>query len=105
MSIQQDDSVRNRPLSFEEVNKVNDEFRTFEERRRKLLELLYGKDADQRRGVPTKWLDNDSLIAAQSLVDSRVAKFDWSADRRDECIRARNWYLRRPISIEKLAAH
>lgn len=98
-------------LTFAEVNEVNATFRTFEERRLKLIELLYGKNVrwspttrGRNRWIPTRWLNDESLIAAQSLVDTHVAKFERSPDRSGECIRPRNWLLPRPISIEKLAA-
>lgn len=88
---------------FEDVEAVNKTFRTFEERRRKLLELMYGKDAKDKCSVPTKWLDEDSLVAAQSLVDSHVAKFVLNKDGKSgELIRPRNWVFRRPGSIERL---
>ena len=94
-------------VPFASVKEANTGFRTFEERRLILLRLLYGEAAKQRNCIPTKWLDRDSLIAAQSLVDSGVAKYDHSAD--GEVIRTRNWIRRHipfgmSLSLSKLAS-
>ncbi len=65
-------------VSFEEVNQANVEYMTLAERRRKLLQILKdceGLEHNKAIGLPLKWLTNDSRIAAQSLVDSRLATY------------------------------
>lgn len=103
MSVETDIDMTTDKLTFTEVNEVNAAFLTFEERRVKLIELLYGQHAHLRRWIPTKWLNEDSLIAAQSLVDTHVAKFELSPGDSIECIRPRRWFVPRLMSIQRLA--
>lgn len=87
----------------EDILSVNDEFMTFDDRRRRLFDLLYGnKPKSDRQSILMKWLDRDSRVAAQSLVDSHLAKYHFDKDNGEQLIPRRSILFGQKSAMSRL---